>query len=314
MLSPENYWPDEVTAKLRRQHYALFGHSAVKLCHYTKSSLTGNKACYKQKFYGINSHRCLQMTPLTTYCGQKCIFCWRPHIPLKEKIEPKGDPKEIAELSIEMQRKLLSGYGALKEQIGEKKLLEANSPNNVAISLSGEPTFYPFLSELIDEYKKRNFSTFLVSNGLNPEALENISLPTQLYLSLEAVDEATHKRLNAPIIKGSWEKFNRSLELMPSLSTRKVIRVTAIGKMNMEKEKQFAELIQKAGPDFVEVKGYVWVGESRKRLKEENMPFHSSVKDFAVKINNHLNYTLLDESPGSRVVLLSSGKKKPLTE
>ena len=49
---------------LERQGYRIVGeHSGVKLCHWTKASLTKGIGCYKQTFYGIESHRCLQMTP-----------------------------------------------------------------------------------------------------------------------------------------------------------------------------------------------------------------------------------------------------------
>ncbi|MDP6671210.1 MAG: hypothetical protein QGI60_05365 [archaeon] len=40
------------------------------------------------------------------------------------------------------------------------------------------------------------------------------------------------------------------------------------------------------------------------------MPLHSEVLEFAEKINKHLGYTIAGESRPSRVVLLSSGKKK----
>jgi len=39
------------------------------------------------------------------------------------------------------------------------------------------------------------------------------------------------------------------------------------------------------------------------------MPFHSDVKEFAERINNHLNYSIAGENKQSRVILLSSGKK-----
>lgn len=308
MKAVEHYLPADLAAMLRRQQYALFGHSAVKLCHWTKASLYRGKVCYKQKFYGINSHRCIQMTPAVSWCQQACIFCWRPLTTLGSKMKDYDSPTEIVEESIKMQRKLLSGYGALKEQIGEKKLKEANNPTHVAISLSGEPTIYPKLPELIKAYHKKNFTTFVVSNGMLPEMLSKIK-PTQLYLSLESPNEKMHKKINAPLIKGSWKRLNESLELFPSIKTRRVIRLTAVKGLNMEEEKGFAKLIEKAAPDFVEVKGYMYVGFSRQRLRQENMPLHSEVKEFALRINNYLDYELSDEAAESRVVLLSSGKK-----
>ncbi len=313
MKAVEHYLDKETIEMLRRQHYGLFGHSAAKLCHWTKVSLTKGQVCYKQKFYGIQSHRCLQMTPAVSWCQHNCVFCWRPLTPPKKFPEDFSEPSEIVEESIATQRMLLSGYGALREQIGEKKLEGALNPNQVAISLAGEPTLYPALRELVEEYKKRGFSTFVVSNGLATEMFSSLN-PTQLYLSLDAPNEEIHRKVNSPMEKDSWEKINRSLEAMPSIKARTVIRMTAIKGMNMSHAKEYAALIEKANPDFLEIKSYMFVGYSRQRMKEENMPVHSEIVDFAEKVNKHLGYTFAGESAPSRVVLLSSGKKKQRIE
>jgi len=308
MHSPEDYFSPDLRAMFKRQHYKMFGHSAVKLCHWTKASIYRGQTCYKQRFYGIESHRCLQFTPSVAWCDQNCVFCWRPLTKYKAFPKEFDEPCEIIDEAVRQQRILLSGYGEFREEIGEKKLNEANNPNNAAISLAGEPTLYPKISGLIEEFHKRNFSTFLVTNGLHPEALQNMQLPTQLYLSLEAPTLEMHKRINVPLVKNSWENLNKSLDILPSLNTRKAIRITAIKGRNMSHEKEFAALIEKADPDFVEVKAYMFVGYSRKRLEMDNMPLHPEVREFAERINKNLNYNLVDESKPSRVVLLSKKK------
>ncbi|MFV2040427.1 MAG: 4-demethylwyosine synthase TYW1, partial [Candidatus Hydrothermarchaeales archaeon] len=60
---------DEETRRLlKSQKYHLVGgHSAVKGCHWLKESLVRGRECYKAKFYGISSHRCLQMTPAVAW-------------------------------------------------------------------------------------------------------------------------------------------------------------------------------------------------------------------------------------------------------
>jgi len=102
----EHYLPKHLGDMLKRQHYALFGHSAVKTCHYTKKELTEGKGCYKSKFYGINSHRCVQMTPSVSYCEQKCVYCWRPLTEFNHFDSKKVDDAEtIVEQSLLMQKK-----------------------------------------------------------------------------------------------------------------------------------------------------------------------------------------------------------------
>lgn len=300
--------PPELVAAFTKQHYKVGNHSGVKLCHWTKESLTTGRTCCKQKFYGIQCHRCLQMTPAVAWCQQKCVFCWRPHefdIPVPDW----DDPEQVIDECEAGQRLLLSGYGG-NDKCDKKKLAEAQQPNQAAISLAGEPTVYPKIGGLIEEFHKRDYTTFLVTNGLLPERLAEITLPTQLYMSLDAPNEEIHKKLNVPLTTNSWEKINESLELFPSLDTRKVLRITVVKGWNDLAPETYAKLIEKSEADFVEVKAYMFVGSSRRRLAIENMPRHHEVKTFAEKIGGEIGYDLTGEQESSRVVLLSSGKKR----
>jgi tRNA wybutosine-synthesizing protein 1 len=54
----------------------------------------------------------------------------------------------------------------------------------------------------------------------------------------------------------------------------------------------------------VEVKGYMYLGYSRNRLKRENMPEHAAVRAFAERIAAASDYTIKDENRLSRVVVL----------
>ncbi len=299
----------EVQLKLKKQQYGIVGnHTRVKVCHWTKSDLKGKGGCYKQKFYGINSHQCLQMTP-TFSCNNACIFCWRD---LRYHTEPAMEggidtPEEIVKGTIEMQRKLLSGFGG-NENADREKLERAKQPKHVAISLDGEPTMYPKLKELIREYKKNGFSTFLVSNGLIPERIEQLydEPPTQLYISVDAPNERLFNEIDRPIIKNAWRGLYRTLSLLPKMreKMRTVLRFTIIKGMNDVYPEQWAEIIKLSNPMFIEVKSYMWIGMSRERLKQENMMTHKEIRDFSLEIAKHADYKLIDEQPVSRVVLL----------
>lgn len=290
---------------LEKQQYRIIGnHSAVKICLWTKKSLRDEGFCYKQKFYGIKSHRCLQMTPNLT-CVNKCIFCWR-FIGNKESLYHKNinDPSFILEKSIEAQRKLLTGFKGF-EKVNKRKWKEAQNPNQVAISLTGEPTQYPELREFIELCKSKGMTTYLVTNGQFPEKLEKIQEPTNLYLSVDAPTKELYKRMDIPQLSDFWERFNKTIELFPSFSCKKVARITVVKGYNDKSWKEYAKLIEKMQADFVEVKAYMWVGFSRYRLKEENMPLHEEIKSYSEELNEHLNYNYKDEHVPSRVVLLS---------
>jgi len=299
---------------LKKQKYKVFGenqHSAAKLCGWLKHSLRCEGTCYKQKFYGIQSHKCVQMSP-SIYCNQRCIFCWRSweSCPLKFGNIKWDEPKEIVEQSILAQRKMLEGYYGSLEIVDKKLLDEAQNPTQFAISLVGEPTLYPYLDELINLYNKKGTS-FLVSNATRPEILQKVK-PTQMYISLDAPNLEIHKKVNIPIEENTWDKINQTLEIYPEIKTRKTIRFTMIKGMNDTKPEEYANLIKKSQTDFVEFKAYMFIGGSRQRLTIENMPRHEEVKAFAEQINKHLGYEYVDEQPESRVVLYSSGKKKPI--
>ncbi|MEM1671903.1 MAG: 4-demethylwyosine synthase TYW1 [Archaeoglobaceae archaeon] len=281
--------------------YQIFNHSAVKTCLWLKKSLRDEGVCYKQKFYGIQSHRCLQMTP-ALLCNQACIHCWRP-LELLKDFKGWDEPEIIVEESLKAQKRLLSGfYGT--EGINRVKLKEAEKPNQVAISLLGEPTLYPYLPELIECYKKLGFTTFLVTNGTNPEMVEKVK-PTQLYISLTAYSEETHLTLNRPS-KNFWAQILESLKRMKDSRSKKVIRLTLIKGINMDEKavERFDRLIRIAEPDYVEAKAYMFLGYSRRRLKLENMPEHRDVVEFS-KLLSKKGYEIVDESEQSRVCLLS---------
>ncbi len=297
---------------LKNQGYKVIGgnkHSAVKTCHWTKESIKKGENCYKQDFYGIDSHGCLQMTP-NIYCNQRCVFCWRAWEESPERTAPDNwdEPEEIIEQSIEAQRKLLSGLGGVPNMISQEKFEESHEPSQVAISLLGEPTLYPKLPELIKGYEDRGMTTFVVSNGMNPHIIKEIN-PTQLYMSLDAPTKKKHLEINRPIPKNSWQKLRESLSYLRDKG-RSVLRITAIKGMNMQDPEKYAEIIRKNNVDFVEVKAYMYVGYSRKRMEKENMPYHEEIKEFTEKINEHLEYEILGEKPLSRVVLLGSKNKK----
>ena len=301
----------EDLVRLRRAGYAIVGehaHSAVKPCTWTKNALCGRGVCYKQSFYGIESHRCLQMTPALPFCTHSCLFCWRDtSITFPEWRGPVDEPKQIIDESVAAQKKLLVGFKG-NENADQKLVKESFQPNQAAISLAGEPTLYPLLGDLVKEFHARDFTTFIVTNGTNPAAIEALAdahaLPTQLYVSLCAPDEATYKKTNAPLVKDGWKKLNETLELFSSLKTRRVVRLTLCKNLNLKDAAGYARLIEKTGAEFVEPKSYMAVGFSRARLGPDFMIPHEELMAFGREVASETNYVLVGEQKASRVALL----------
>jgi tRNA wybutosine-synthesizing protein 1 len=146
-------------------------------------------------------------------------------------------------------------------------------------------------------------TTFLVTNGQNPGRIAEVK-PTQLYLSLIAYDEGLYKRINAPRLRDGWKRLNRSIEAFRDNRSRKVIRITLVRGYNLESPEKFSKLIELAEPDFIEPKGYVHVGYSRRRLERSHMPTIDEVMKFSKKLSEETGYKLKDYSTDSKVALL----------
>ncbi|MFW5846557.1 MAG: 4-demethylwyosine synthase TYW1 [Nanoarchaeota archaeon] len=321
---------NKIITQMNKQGYRFIGpQGAVKICRWTKKSLNGEGCCYKEKFYGIKSHKCCQVTPWLG-CDNKCLHCWRAiefdfNNFNKNKITK---PQEFIQESIQFQRKLLQGFK--KDPKSKKKQLskadqflwkEAQEPDQFAISLSGEPTIYPYIGEFIQELRKQDKTSFLVTNGLHPLILKELykknQLPTQLYVSVNSSNKKDYLPFHRSQIKQPWKKLNSSLELLPKLNkkTRTVFRINLIKDLNMSDKNinEFAELIKKSQARFIELKGFMSVGFARKRLGYNRMPYHEDIKEFAKKLEKQLNkidvkYKILDEHYFSRAIVLGNSK------
>ena len=245
---------------------------------------------------------------------------------LGTKLPDIDDPKEILDGIVEARKKLLIGFKG-NENVSKKKFEKALTPSLYTMSLSGEATLYPRLGEMFEEIRRRKAVSFLVTNGLNPEVLEELGrknqLPTQLTISTNAPNEKLFKIWHRSTKKDAWKKFNESLEVIKNLKgkCRRVVRLTLVkpgeGKLgeisNMKEEhvKQYVTLIKKAEPDFVHVKGYMSVGYARDRMGYDKQPWHKEVKLFTKKLVKELKsegYKILAESKASNVVMI--GKRK----
>ncbi len=317
--------PKEVKEVLKKQHYEIVGrHSAVQTCRWTKKSIRDEGVCYKEKFYGIDSHRCCQMTPAVMWCPNKCLHCWRAiELTLGDKLDESDSPKEIIDGCIKAQRKLLQGFKILpttKKKMSKanmKKWEEAQEPMQFAISLSGEPTIYNKIGELIEELDRRGKTSFLVTNGLYPEKIKELmdkkQLPTQLYVSVNAPNKKLYDEFHRSSKKDAWKKLNETLELFSKLKgkTRTVFRMNLVRGLNMSDEhiKEYAELIKKTNPLFVEIKGYMSVGFARQRLGYEKMPDDKEMLEFCKKLAKETGLKILDSHEFSRAFVLGKNKK-----
>jgi hypothetical protein len=120
------------------------------------------------------------MTPAVAHCTIRCLFSWRIqsndlHVAVDEAVMTDWDPPDvIGEGALRAQQRILTGYKAHKKR-DEQRYREALHPNHAAISLAGEPALYPELGELVKEFHRQDFATFIVTNGTVLKALQELS-------------------------------------------------------------------------------------------------------------------------------------------
>ena len=309
-----------ISDQLKKAKYGVADHSTVELCHWTKKSFKHEGNCYKHKFYGISTHRCMEFSPAGMYCENRCVYCWRPmefYDSLKMEPEYVSEPEEILRKLMVERKKLIMGYYG-DSRNDKQRLDESLLPSHYAISLSGEPTMYPKLPELIKYLKslEATKSIFLVTNGQEPDMIQRLqdedALPTQLYLSTNAADYESFLRINKPKYDDSWTRWNRTLELLKELDTRTVLRITLIRDYNDQNWMipAFVSMFEKASPHFIEIKSYMHIGRSTNRLEYSNMLEMDEVRKFSQEVvNKSKMYSVMDESFVSRIVILQNKQR-----
>jgi len=300
---------EEKELKNRKRYiegYRLIGnHSAVKVCEYCRKAITGKDVCYKNTFYGIESWRCVQMSP-TFFCDHKCVFCWRNTDYAWPKWQgPVDEPKLIVDECIKAHVEFLQGFKG-NSNVVKERLKEMEKPLHFAISLTGEPTMYPKLPEMIGYIREKGMTSFVVTNGTIPKMVEKLvkHQPTQMYISVYGPNEEIYRKTANPIKKDSWEQLQKSLSMIKKFK-RNTIRLTLVKGYNFTNPEGYAKLIEKYKPMFVEAKGYVFVGHSQQRLEVRNMPYHHEIMDFAKKIEENSSYKVIDSKKESKVALLA---------
>ncbi|NXD28528.1 TYW1 synthase, partial [Spelaeornis formosus] len=291
--------------------YKLIGsHSGVKLCRWTKSMLRGRGGCYKHTFYGIESHRCMEATP-SLACANKCVFCWRHHTnPVGTEWRWKLDqPEVILQEAIEKHQNMIRQFKGVPG-VKAARLEEALAVKHCALSLVGEPIMYPHINRFVKLLHQHGISTFLVTNAQFPEEIRRLEPVTQLYVSVDASTKESLRKIDRPLFKDFWQRFLDSLKALAEKQQRTVYRLTLVKAWNVDELKAYADLISIGKPDFIEVKGVTYCGESSaSSLTMANVPWHGEVLSFVQELARLLpEYGIACEHEHSNCLLLAHHK------
>ncbi|GFP53414.1 S-adenosyl-L-methionine-dependent tRNA 4-demethylwyosine synthase [Trichoderma asperellum] len=303
---------------LTKQGYSIVGsHSGVKICRWTKSALRGRGSCYKYSLYGINSHQCMETTPSLS-CSNKCVFCWRHGTnPVGTTWRWVVDPPDMIFDGVKENHykkiKMMRGVPGVRAE----RYAEALRIRHCALSLVGEPIFYPYINEFLALLHNERISSFLVCNAQHPDQLAALKAVTQLYVSIDASNRDSLRKIDRPLHRDFWERFLRCLDILREkrFRHRTVYRLTLVKGFNVEDEVEgYAQLIERGLPCFVEVKGVTYCGtatSSNAGLSMSNVPFYWEVCEFVKALDKRLqekglDYGIAAEHAHSCCVLLAS--------
>ncbi|NXJ76204.1 TYW1 synthase, partial [Trogon melanurus] len=295
------------------ESYKLIGsHSGVKLCRWTKSMLRGRGGCYKHTFYGIESHRCMEATP-SLACANKCVFCWRHHTnPVGTEWRWKMDqPEMILQKALENHQNMIKQFKGVSG-VKADRFEEAMRAKHCALSLVGEPIMYPEINRFVKLLHQHSISSFLVTNAQFPDEIRNLEPVTQLYVSVDASTKESLKRIDRPLFKDFWQRFLDSLKALSEKQQRTVYRLTLVKAWNVDELKAYAELVSLGKPDFIEVKGVTYCGESSaSNLTMANVPWHEEVVRFVQELADLIpDYEIACEHEHSNCLLVAHKKFK----
>ncbi|KAL2766147.1 S-adenosyl-L-methionine-dependent tRNA 4-demethylwyosine synthase TYW1 [Daubentonia madagascariensis] len=298
---------------LTKQGYQLIGsHSGVKLCRWTKSMLRGRGGCYKHTFYGIESHRCMETTP-SLACANKCVFCWRHHSnPVGTEWRWKMDqPEMILKEAIENHQNMIKQFKGVPG-VQAERFEEGMTVKHCALSLVGEPIMYPEINRFLKLLHQCKISSFLVTNAQFPVEIRNLKPVTQLYVSVDASTKDSLKKIDRPLFKDFWQRFLDSLKALAAKQQRTVYRLTLVKAWNVDELQAYAQLVSLGNPDFIEVKGVTYCGESSaSSLTMANVPWHEEVVRFVRELVDLIpDYEIACEHEHSNCLLIAHKKFK----
>ncbi|KAM7398918.1 hypothetical protein PAMP_018222 [Pampus punctatissimus] len=271
---------------LTKQGYKLIGsHSGVKLCRWTKF------VCCSPFLLSV---------PTTRHHTNPVGTEWRW----------KMDPAEkILQDSLEKHQNMIRQFRGVPG-VKPERYKEGLAVKHCALSLVGEPIMYPEINAFVRLLHSHHISSFLVTNAQFPNEIRSLVPVTQLYVSVDASTKDSLKKIDRPLFKDFWTRFLDSLKALGEKRQRTVYRLTLVKAWNVEEMQAYSELIALGQPDFIEVKGVTYCGDSSaSSLTMANVPWHQEVVAFVQQLADMLpQYEIACEHEHSNCLLIAHTK------
>jgi len=243
----------------------------------------------------------IDLSPDKKRCNFDCIYC--ELTPEKPVIE-YDNPPEVDSI-----------FEEVKESVKEYDF------DYLTITSNGEPTLYPYLSELIDKLKQLNKKLLILSNSstiYNKKIQNALKKLDVVKLSLDSVNEKTFKKIDRPHKSIELKKIIEGIiEFRKNYNKELIIEILVVKGINDKKEEFIAlnEVLKAIKPDRVDIStidrppAYKVEGVSAEKLFElsefiENQNIFIPTRD---KINYKIENLTKEE-------LLNTLKRRPFSE
>ena len=167
----------------------------------------------------------IDLSPDEKVCNFDCIYCELKKAD-KKSIQP--NPAKVEDILLDV-----------------KQAIKKYNFDVVTITANGEPTLYPYLDELIDELKKLNLKTLILSNSStinNPSIQNSLKKLDIVKLSLDSVIPKTFKKIDRPMNDIKIENIIDGIKSFSKIYNGELIVEVLVVKGINDKIEEFIEL------------------------------------------------------------------------
>ncbi len=167
----------------------------------------------------------IDLSPDEKVCNFDCIYCELKKAD-KKSIQP--NPAKVEDILLDV-----------------KQAIKKYNFDVVTITANGEPTLYPYLDNLIDELKKLNLKTLILSNSStinNPSIQNSLKKLDIVKLSLDSVIPKTFKKIDRPMNDIKIENIIDGIKSFSKIYNGELIIEVLVVKGINDKIEEFREL------------------------------------------------------------------------
>jgi len=181
----------------------------------------------------------IDLSPDEKVCNFDCIYC---ELQKAEKKDIQTNPAKVEDILSDV-----------------KKAIDKYEFDVVTITANGEPTLYPYLDELIDELKKLNLKTLILSNSStidNPSIQKALKKLDIVKLSLDSVIEKTFKKIDRPMKNIELKNIIKGIkEFSKMYKGELIIEVLVVKGINdkIEEFKALNEVLNEINPTRIDI-------------------------------------------------------------